>query len=89
MHLQEQYRDERNPNEDLWMSYDLVYNRKKYSMDKNLAEITDLDLELTLNSCTKQTPCENLEHEEIKVEDLALDKEEETYFTEKYKKLDK
>lgn len=29
------------------MSYDLIYNRRKYNMDLNLAQVTDQDLEPT------------------------------------------
>ena len=38
MHLQEQYQNSR---EDIWMSYDLIYNRKKYNMNQVFAAITD------------------------------------------------
>jgi hypothetical protein len=37
------------------MSYDLVYNRKKYNMDNIFATISDQDLELTINSQTQET----------------------------------
>lgn len=51
MHLLEQYQ---NQKENIWTSYDLVYNRKKYNMDKTLATFTDQDLELSFNSSIQE-----------------------------------
>ena len=50
MHLYEQYQNKDPKETDLFKSYDMVYNLKKFKMNKNLGGLTEKELDQTTHT---------------------------------------